>query len=151
VLLKGVDDRGFTFFTNYESAKGKDLAVDPRASVVFPWLQLNRQIRISGDVERVDGTESDDYFATRPRGSQVGAWASAQSEVIAGRAELEAAAAEAEARFEGRPVERPPYWGGYRLVPSVIELWQGRADRLHDRLVYTRQADGTWPITRLQP
>jgi pyridoxamine 5'-phosphate oxidase len=150
VLLKGVDAGGFTFFTNYESDKGHELASNPLASVVFPWLQLNRQVRVSGSVTKVSEAESDEYFATRPRGSQLSAWASAQSDVIAGRSELERQAADAAARFADRDVARPPYWGGYRLTPSVIELWQGRADRLHDRLRYSRNGDG-WLIDRLSP
>jgi pyridoxamine 5'-phosphate oxidase len=150
VLLKGFDADGFTFFTNYESAKGHELAVNPRASVVFPWLALNRQVRVTGPVDRVAAAESDEYFATRPRGSQLSAWASSQSEVIASRAELEEQADVAARRFAEREVERPPYWGGYRLAPVAIELWQGRADRLHDRLVY-RRTDGAWLIQRLQP
>jgi pyridoxamine 5'-phosphate oxidase len=150
VLLKGVDAAGFTFFTNYDSGKGRELAANPRASVVFPWLQLNRQVRVTGLVARVDEAESDEYFATRPRGSQLSAWASAQSEVIGSRAELDELAGAAARRFVDREVERPRSWGGYRLAPETIELWQGRADRLHDRLLY-RRAGGRWTITRLQP
>jgi pyridoxamine 5'-phosphate oxidase len=150
VLLKGVDAAGFTFFTNYDSAKGRELAANPRASVVFPWLQLNRQVRVTGLVARVDEAESDEYFATRPRGSQLSAWASAQSEVIGSRAELDELAGAAARRFADRDVERPRSWGGYRLAPEAIELWQGRADRLHDRLLY-RRAGSRWTITRLQP
>jgi pyridoxamine 5'-phosphate oxidase len=150
VLLKGVDAAGFTFFTNYESEKGQELAGNPMASVVFPWLQLNRQVRVSGLVTKVSEAESDAYFATRPRGSQLGAWASAQSEVVAGRSPLERQAADAAERFTDRAVERPPYWGGYRLTPSVLEFWQGRADRLHDRLRYARDGDG-WRVDRLSP
>jgi pyridoxamine 5'-phosphate oxidase len=150
VLLKGADHNGFTFFTNYDSDKGRELAENPRAAAVFPWLQLNRQVRISGSVTKVGPTESDEYFATRPRGSQLSAWASAQSEVIGSRAELDDRAADAARRFAERPVTRPPFWGGYCVSPSAIEFWQGRADRLHDRLLY-RLVDGRWEISRLQP
>lgn len=151
VLLKGVEDGGFVFFTNYRSRKAAELDANPVAALVFPWLQLNRQIRAEGTVTRVDAAASDAYFATRPRGSQIGAWASHQSEVIADRGVLDARVAEAEARFAGRAVERPPHWGGYRLIARVIEVWQGRDDRLHDRFRYTRQPDATWRIERLSP
>jgi pyridoxamine 5'-phosphate oxidase len=161
VLLRGLDDRGFTFYTNYGSRKADELDANPHAAIVFHWHVVGRQVRATGTVERVSTEESDEYWATRPRGSQIGAWASAQSAVVSGRAVLEAAAAEYEARFAdddvaGGAVPRPPDWGGYRVVPDTIELWQHRDDRLHDRLRYKRvgaSADGswTWVLERLQP
>jgi pyridoxamine 5'-phosphate oxidase len=150
VLLKGVDDRGLTFFTNYGSPKSRQLDENPFAALVFGWHALARQVRVEGPVERVGEAESDAYFATRPRGSQVGAWASAQSEAIADRAVLEAAAAEVEARHAGGDVPRPPHWGGFRLVPDAFEFWQSRTDRLHDRFRYRRAATG-WVVERLAP
>lgn len=149
VLLRGVD-RGFVFFTNYTSAKADDLDANPAASLCFPWIRLSRQVRVSGPVTKVSEAESDEYFATRPRGSQIGAWASSQSTVIADRAELDRQVAAVEARFEGREVERPPQWGGYRLRPDELEFWQGRPNRLHDRFRYRRVAGG-WAIERLSP
>jgi pyridoxamine 5'-phosphate oxidase len=151
VLLKGIDHGGFVFYTNYTSQKASELDANPVAALVFPWLALNRQIRAEGRVERVTAVESDEYFAQRPRGSQLGAWASHQSQVIADRSVLDGRLAEATARFEGRDVDRPPHWGGYRLVASSVEVWQGRASRLHDRFRYTRQPDGAWHIDRLSP
>ena len=152
VLVRGADARGFTFFTNYASAKGEQLAAHPSAAAVFGWLQLHRQVRIRGPVERVDDAESDAYFASRPRGSQVGAWASEQSAVIPHRAWLEARVAEVEERHAGGEVPRPPHWGGYRLVPTELEFWQGRPSRLHDRLRYRRSVvDGSWVVERLSP
>lgn len=151
VLLKGVDARGFEFFTNYESRKAGELAANPQAALAFLWVQLERQVRVVGGVERLDPAESDAYFATRPRGSQIGAWASQQSRPLADRAELEAHWAELEERYAGAAVPRPPHWGGFRVVPREIEFWQGRANRLHDRFAYTRAADGGWQRTRLQP
>lgn len=150
VLLRGLDERGFTFFTNYRSRKAGELDADPHAAIVFHWWNVGRQVRATGTVERVSATESDEYWSTRPRGSQVGAWASAQSAAVAGRAALEAAVASCEARFGDGPVPRPDDWGGYRVVPAVIEFWQHRDDRLHDRLQYTHHADA-WSIERLQP
>jgi pyridoxamine 5'-phosphate oxidase len=150
VLCKLVDERGFTFHTNYTSRKGADLEATGVGSLLFPWHWLGRQVRVEGAVGRVSPAESDLYFATRARGSQVGAWASEQSSPLADRAELERRVAEVEARFEGRAIPRPPHWGGFRLVPEVVELWQGRADRLHDRLRYTRDGAG-WRLTRLSP
>lgn len=150
VLLKGVDARGFVFFTNYESRKARDLAANPFAALTFLWAELGRQVRVEGTVERVSAEESEAYFATRARGSRIGAWASPQSRVVANREDLERRVAEAAARFEGDAVPRPPHWGGYRVVPDVIEFWQGRPDRLHDRLVYRRDA-ADWRIERLAP
>lgn len=152
VLLKGLD-HGFVFFTNHDSRKGHELDAHPQAAICFPWHVFSRQVRVAGVVERVSAAESDAYFASRPRGSQIGAWASAQSDVLADRAELEAQTAATEARFVGGEVPRPPHWGGYRVVPSEIEVWQGRADRLHDRFCYTRVAepDAPWTISRLNP
>ena len=154
VLLKGADERGFTFFTNYESRKGRELATRPRAALLFFWPELERQIRIEGTVGKVDAAESSAYFAGRPRGSQLGAWASPQSAPIAGRSALEARFAELAARYrdESTPVPRPPNWGGFRLTPDSIEFWQGRASRLHDRIRYRRtQAPPAWIIDRLAP
>jgi pyridoxamine 5'-phosphate oxidase len=150
VLVRAADARGFTFFTNYESAKSRQLEARPVASAVFSWLDLHRQVRVRGTVERVTASESDEYFATRPRGSQIGAWASPQSEPIADRAELDRLVAEVTARFDGVDVPRPPHWGGWLLVPSEIEFWQGRPSRLHDRLRYHRSA-AAWHVTRLAP
>lgn len=152
VLLKGVDDGGFVFYTSYASAKGAQLAAHPHAALVFFWLVLERQVRVRGAVERVSAAESDAYFASRPRESQLGAWASNQSRVIPGRAELEAKLAEVTARYEGVEVPRPETWGGYRLRPTSIELWQGRAARLHDRLRFTRgSTSDPWSLERLSP
>jgi pyridoxamine 5'-phosphate oxidase len=150
VLMKHADARGLTFFTNRQSAKGRELGARPDAALALWWPELHRQLRVEGRVSRLSARESDAYFATRPRGAQLGAWASPQSRVLASRAALEARAAAVHARFEGRDVPRPPHWGGYRLVPRLIEFWQGRADRLHDRLRYTR-ARGGWKRVRLAP
>jgi pyridoxamine 5'-phosphate oxidase len=150
MLLKGYDERGFRFFTNYESRKGQELAENDRAALVFLWGVLQRQVRVAGRVERLSEAESREYFATRPRGSRLGAWASNQSSVIPDRAALDARFREHEERFRGSEVPLPPYWGGYRLVPQRIEFWQGRANRLHDRLLFTREADG-WSVSRLAP
>lgn len=148
VLLRGLDGRGFVFYTNWGSAKARDLAANPRAALLFFWAP-DRQVRVRGPVERATAEESDAYWRTRPRGSQLGAWASAQSEVIDGRAGLERRLAEVEARFPG-DVPRPPFWGGYRVVPETLELWQRREDRLHDRLRYRRAGAG-WALERLAP
>jgi pyridoxamine 5'-phosphate oxidase len=150
VLLKGIDDGGFTFFTNLGSQKGRELAANPRAALVFAWLPLERQITVAGGVTRVDDAEADAYFASRPLGSRLGAWASQQSSVIASRAVLEEARAEAAGRVVDGEIPRPPFWGGFRLSPSRVELWQGRPDRLHDRLRYRRDGDG-WVLERLSP
>jgi pyridoxamine 5'-phosphate oxidase len=150
VLLRGIDDRGFVFYTNRESRKGRDPAANPRAALVFVWLAVRRQVLVSGDVEHVSDDESDAYFATRPRGSQLAAWASPQSAPIASRAALDAAVAEAASRFAGSEVPRPPFWGGYRVVPTSMEFWQGRADRLHDRFRFERAPAG-WEAGRLGP
>ena len=149
VLLKGLDARGLTFFTNLESRKARALAANPKASLLFWWPPQARQVRFEGEIERVEDGEADAYFASRPRGSQIGAWASAQSRVVAGRAALEAAEREIAARFPTE-VPRPPFWGGYRLVPACVEFWQGRLNRLHDRLRYTRRGQG-WTTERLAP
>lgn len=136
VLLRGADARGFAFFTNYHSRKARELTENPHAAVCIHWPSLEEQIRIEGGVERLPDDESNAYFAGRPRGSQIGAWASSQSDVLPARAVLEERYREIEQRFDGRPVERPPFWGGFRLVPVRVEFWHGRSDRLHDRLVY---------------
>ncbi|MCS7273672.1 MAG: pyridoxamine 5'-phosphate oxidase [Fimbriimonadales bacterium] len=151
VLLRGFDERGLVFYTNSNSAKGKQLAHRSYATVAFWWGALERQVRVRGRVERVDDAEADAYFATRPRGHQLAAWASPQSEPIPSRAWLEQRAAAAEREFEGREVPRPPYWHGYRIVPDTFEFWQGRPNRLHDRIRYTRQPDGSWRRERLAP
>jgi len=150
VLLKGFDARGFVFYTNYRSRKGRDLARNARASLLFYWGGLERQVRVDGLAAKVPARESDEYFATRPRGSQLSAWASAQSETVAGRAAIERRFAAFERKYPGA-VPRPPHWGGYRLVPDAIEFWQGREDRLHDRIVYRRGPRGRWIIERLAP
>ncbi len=152
VLLKGFDQRGFVFFTNYESKKGQELEANPEAAFVVYWMQLERQIRVTGRVEKSSREESEGYFHERPRGSQLGAWVSRQSEVIDARRILDARLEEMTQRFAGtNPIELPPHWGGYRIVPATIEFWQGRANRLHDRFRYTREEDGAWTIERLAP
>lgn len=151
VLLKGLDDRGLLFFTGYESDKGRQLAQNARACAVLFWVLLERQARVTGAVSRIPREETEKYFRERPRESQLGAWASAQSTVIAGREALEARVAEARARFGDGEVPCPPAWGGYRLVPDQVELWQGRPSRLHDRLRYTRKGDAQWLVERLSP
>ncbi len=152
VLARGVDENGITFFGNYDSAKGRQLAEHPQASAVFPWLALHRQVRVRGVVVRLSQTDSDDYFASRPRESQLGAWASPQSQVIPDRQDLDSRLESITGRFEGMDVPRPPNWGGWLLVPSTFEFWQGRPSRLHDRLVYRRVDDtDSWSIVRLAP
>jgi pyridoxamine 5'-phosphate oxidase len=150
VLLKEVDARGFVFFTNYGSRKARELDANPRAALCFHWAVLQRQVRVSGRVARVATEESAEYFATRPRGSQIGAWASRQSQSLPSREDLERAVRDLGEKYAGQDVPLPPFWGGYRLEPEQIEFWQGRADRLHDRLVFTREGDG-WSTRRLYP
>jgi pyridoxamine 5'-phosphate oxidase len=150
LLLKAVDAHGFVFYTNYDSAKGHQLAEQPKAAMTFFWPTLERQVRIEGTVERVSAEESDAYYRVRPLGSRLGAWASPQSQTIAGREELEAKVAEVQARFVSEDPPRPPHWGGFRLVPQRIEFWQGRSSRLHDRLDYRRE-NGSWVRQRLAP
>jgi pyridoxamine 5'-phosphate oxidase len=150
VLCKAATEAGFVFFTNYGSRKGRELDVRPRAALVFYWAPLDRQVRIDGTVERLAVAASDAYFARRPRGHRVSAWASPQSEPIANRTTLERAVADVEARFAGIDVPRPAFWGGYRVVPEHIEFWQGRPNRVHDRLAYARTSDG-WARARLAP
>lgn len=152
VLLKGVDDRGFVIYTNLESRKGRDALANPNAALVFDWIELQRQVVVTGAVERVPDEDADAYFATRPRGSQIGAHASAQSRVIASREELDEACAATSKRYpDGEPVPRPEYWGGLRVAPDSVEFWHGRPNRLHDRLRYRRDSGGVWVIERLAP
>ncbi len=151
VLMKGVDERGLVFYTNYGSGKAAALDACAQASMLFPWNELDRQVSVTGNVARVSDAESDAYFASRPRDSQLGAWASAQSQVIDNRETLEAQLAAATERFGEGEIPRPPHWGGYRLVPATWEFWQGGESRVHDRFRYTRADDNRWEITRLQP
>lgn len=151
VLLKGVDKEGFVFFTNYESRKGQELADNPQAALLFTWLELERQVRIEGMIERISAEASEAYFQSRPKGSQIGAWVSPQSRVISGRDVLEAKQLALEAEYANAEVlPRPAFWGGYRLLPDTVEFWQGRPSRLHDRILYRRFA-GAWKIERLAP
>ena len=151
VLIKGVDERGFVFFTNYESRKGRELGTNPYASLLFYWIELERQVRVEGRIVKTSAAESDAYFASRPLGSRIGAWASNQSQVIESRSQLETREREITLQYGDQP-PRPPHWGGYRLVPDAIEFWQGRPSRLHDRLLYTRASEnGDWQISRLSP
>ena len=151
VLLKAADARGFSFYTNHDSRKGRELDAHPHAALVFWWGPLERQVRVEGRVERVDAAEADGYYASRPRGSRLGAWASPQSAEIPDRDVLEARLAEATARFGDGDIARPGFWGGYRVVPDAVEFWQGRPSRLHDRFVYRRDAAGGWAPVRLAP
>lgn len=151
VLLKACDGRGFVFYTNYESRKGRELDANPHATLLFPWLPMERQVTVEGTVTRVTREESEAYFHSRPRQSQLGAWASPQSTAVAGRAVLEESYRVVEKKYEGREVPLPPNWGGFRLVPDVVEFWQGRRSRLHDRLRYRRETGGDWVVERLAP
>jgi pyridoxamine 5'-phosphate oxidase len=151
VLLKGFDQDGFVFFTNYESEKGKELEANPYAALGFYWIELDRQIRISGPVKKTSREEAERYFHSRPIGSQLGAWASRQSEVIDARRVLDARMAEMTERYAEKPIPLPPHWGGFRVRPERFEFWQGRPNRLHDRFRYTRKPDGKWTIDRLAP
>lgn len=151
VLLKSVSNEGFVFFTNYESDKGKELDENPLACLVFFWKELERQVRISGKVEKVSAAESDEYFNSRPEGSRIGAWASPQSKVIDSREFIERNITEYEKQFSGQDITRPLHWGGYIVKPAVIEFWQGRPNRLHDRIQYLKSGDGNWKLQRLAP
>lgn len=151
VLLKEYNEEGFVFFTNYESFKGQHLAENPRATLLFFWKELERQVRITGMVEKVTAKENDEYFLSRPVGSQIGAWASPQSHVISNRAWLENRVKELEIKFKTEPLTRPAHWGGYRVKPVIVEFWQGRSSRLHDRIQYTLQDNGSWLMERLAP
>lgn len=151
VLLKGVDGRGFVFYTNYESRKGRELEANPRAALVLPWVAMERQVIIEGAITKVTREESAAYFHSRPLASQLGAWVSQQSAIIAGRTVLEGSLKTLEKKYAGQTVPLPPHWGGYRLNPETVEFWQGRRSRLHDRLRYRREADGSWTIERLAP
>jgi pyridoxamine 5'-phosphate oxidase len=150
-LLKGFDSHGFVFYTNYNSRKGTQITENPRVSLCFYWPTLERQVRVEGAAVKTTAEEADAYFATRPRGSQLGAWASNQSSVIPGRGDLDQRFRELEANYRDRPVPRPPHWGGYRVIPVEIEFWQGRSDRLHDRFVYRLREPKDWIIERLSP
>lgn len=151
VLLKGYDERGFVFYTNYESRKGTEALANPRAALVFPWFAMQRQVIVEGAVRKVDRVETERYFASRPRGSRLGAWASPQSRVVPGRAAVDAGLQAAQARFgDAGPVPAPPHWGGLRVLPDTVEFWQGRSNRLHDRLRYRRTGE-TWIVERLAP
>jgi pyridoxamine 5'-phosphate oxidase len=151
VLLKGLDGRGFVFYTNYESRKGRQLAQNAHTSLLFPWIALERQVIVEGEATKVMPEESAAYFHARPRASQLAAWASAQSTVLSGRVPLEESMKAMEQKYAGTEVPMPPYWGGYRVVPHTVEFWQGRRSRLHDRLRYRREKSGTWIVERLSP
>lgn len=150
VLLKGLDGRGFVFFSNYESRKGRELSENPRASLLFPWISMERQIVVEGVVTKLTREESDAYFHSRPRGSQLGAWVSQQSSIVPSRTHLDEALKQVEQKYAGKEVPMPPYWGGYRVAPETVEFWQGRRNRLHDRLRYRRDKN-EWVIERLAP
>jgi pyridoxamine 5'-phosphate oxidase len=150
VLLKGLDERGFAFYTDYDSRKGQELATNPRAALLFYWIELEREVRIEGTIEKTSAAESDAYFASRPLGSRLAALVSRQSSIVADRHTLEDGYAQMAERH-GEAPPRPAAWGGYRVMPNAVEFWQGRPNRLHDRLLYTRSADGTWEIVRLAP
>ena len=151
VLLKDYDERGFVFYTNYKSHKGQQLVENPWGAIAFLWAELERQVRIEGCVEKVSPAESDAYFHSRPIGSQLGAWASNQSQVIESREVLEQQLQKLKEEYDNKEVPRPPHWGGFRVIPNEIEFWQGRPSRLHDRLLYQRSEDGSWKIQRLSP
>jgi pyridoxamine 5'-phosphate oxidase len=151
VLLKGLDGRGFVFYSNYESRKGRELVINPRVSLLFPWIALERQVIVEGTATRISREESAAYFHSRPLASQLAAWASAQSTIISGRAAIEDAYKAVEKKYAGQEVPLPPHWGGYRVAPETVEFWQGRRSRLHDRLRYRRDAKGEWLVERLSP
>ena len=151
VLLKGFDSEGFVFFTNYNSNKGKELEANPQACLVFFWKELERQIRVDGTIQKISDAENDEYYFSRPVGSQVGAWASPQSSVIENREVIEKNVERYKTEFDVKPISRPSHWGGYRITPTCLEFWQGRPSRLHDRLRYTLQENGVWKIERLAP
>lgn len=151
VLLKGMDDRGFVFYTNYHSRKGRDLEDNPQAALVFYWSNLERQVCVRGTIQKLPEAESDQYFNSRPRGSRIGAWASNQTQRVRNRQQLEQQWDYFEKKFPGSAVPRPPHWGGYLLIPTEMEFWQGRPSRMHDRFQYCRQSDGTWALDRLSP
>jgi len=151
VLLKGIDGRGFVFYTNYESRKGRQLEINPYASLLFPWVALERQVEVLGPLVKISREESETYFHSRPRLSQLAAWASQQSAILSGRSALEEAMKTLDAKYAGLEIPIPPNWGGYRLNPETVEFWQGRRSRLHDRLRYRREKDGDWSIERLSP
>lgn len=151
VLLKGLDEKGFVFYTNYNSAKAKELSANPNAAILFFWKELERQVRIEGIIEKVTEAESDTYFNSRPEGSKLGAWSSPQSEVITDRSILDTNHSYYLEKFKEAPISRPPHWGGYRLVPHAIEFWQGRSNRLHDRILFTYNGENNWQKCRLAP
>lgn len=151
VLLKELNQQGFVFFTNYDSRKGAEIAANPNAAIVFDWHQIERQVRIEGVITKISEEDSDTYFNSRPRGSKIGAWVSPQSQVINGREQLDKLQQQTEQRFEGQDIPRPTHWGGYILIPTSIEFWQGRPSRLHDRILYSKKSNNEWDIERLAP